>query len=254
MAQNPKPTPDTDPGLPRPGVAHDPDITAAVGGAMLDSTLLYSTRTGFERRIRTLHNGERKTVGGATLITPDEDAVWRIVDDGGGKIQYFPAPEGFEDSPAKAVRDPEYEALVIGPLYDHLREAYPDKRLALRAVGTSINGDMPHVEGSDLGDILDITHTVIKGDEKGGGWFNVAVLGPENYSVHRVTQYATYVGIHKHFEEDPARHDALFPAVLVYDADGLRPTGGGTYSVEFAPGKAPEDVLLGAYLLDCPKL
>lgn len=205
-------------------------------------------------RVEELHNGEVHDVSGrVVMIRPDREVMQRIEQETSGKVCYFPTAEGIDISPAQRMGEPDFSDYVMEPLIAELMTRFPGKRLALRGVATSINGSLPAGEGGGY-DLRDITETVASGTEKPGEVFNVAVLSSDgdSVSVHRVNQYASNVGFARKYEAGSHQEDAMFPAVLVYDLAGLAPVGDSSYGVSFKPEAKPSDVVLGAYVLDCP--
>ncbi len=205
------------------------------------------------RRVTELQNGEVRTKGGARIITPDSDVMAQITEETGGKVRYFPTPNPTEISDS-VIGNPEFSRHIMQPLIDEIVARFPGRRLSLRSFPTSINGHMPPPEGGQGYDLWDIADTVAGGRNSTamGGRFNVAPLdADERTSVHRVTQYASSVSFVRNYEMEPGEQEAAtFPAVVVYDREGLQKENG-VWAVSFKPDADPQDVMLAAYVLDC---
>lgn len=199
-----------------------------------------------EPRTASLANTVWRLEGKSGYVIPDQEVMATITAETKGKVQYWPAEH------AERPTEPSFDTEVMEPLCAELVRRFPDKRLALRGVMTSVNGHLK--DGFGVGEnILDITETMQAGAEKPDAVFNVQGLSADGdtLSVYRVSQYAFQVGRSREFGVSPEVADAVFPAILVYDCDGLQRMGG-HYGVSFKPDHAPNEVLLAGYILDAP--
>lgn len=206
------------------------------------------------RRKEVLRNTVVESRGGARLLQPDPESIAAIQQATSGKVLHVPSSgaEAFAASDLARVQSWDFAKYVMEPVIADATSRFEGKLLAMRGIATSINGDFDGF-GDEDHPLLDLSRTVNNGIEKPGDAFNVAVLNPEEpISVHRVTQYAENVSLHRMLEDNADKAAAMFPAVLVYDAAGLQKESG-YWAVSFREGVEPSDVLLGAYILDCPE-
>lgn len=201
-----------------------------------------------------LANTEVEINTGSVYITPDTEVMDAIEQSTHGKVSHFPVGDVRDDGfglPGKG--ESEFSAAIMDRLCDTLLEKYPGKTLALRGIMTSINGLQPG-SGRYESDIVDIVDTVSEGIEKQGDVFNVAILdrSAPSLSVHRVTQYASGTAYNRKFSIPSEQADNIFPAILVYDAAGLRKDGQNVWGASFKEDADPGETLLQAYVLDCP--
>lgn len=215
-----------------------------------------------ERRKASSQNGESRIQAGV-FVTPDPELINAINEQGNGKVSYFPASEqvavmAFMDGSASGPSL--YHQVVFEPLCVRILQRYPDKRVALRGVMTSVNGVLPDAMGPGTA-VLDIVDTVARGVEKPGSSFNVQAMAQDDplnavLSLKYIEKYTQNVSFAAKFYTNPTEQtppdfeEALFPAVLVYDLDGLRNTSDDRFTVAFAEGANPPDVLLEAIVLD----
>jgi|GEM_PF-5735749 len=214
------------------------------------------THVGKDRapRLEELHNERIINTVGAELITPDPAALRMIEAESFDKVKHFPTPrEAFEGSDDRSIGEAEYARLVVTPFLNQLTQEFPDRHLALRAVGVSINGDLSADEAGGL-EVPDAVDAANRGTEKPGETFNVAAFDPaEPLSTYQITHYVTRMAGLRALEMEGAAAHAVFPAVLVYDSSGLQDAPEhGQYGVRFAEGHDPGNVLLGVRILDTP--
>lgn len=214
-----------------------------------------------ERRKDVLHNGERRMPNGKVYVTPDAEVMATIEQETDGKVTYFPVHDPKPD--AFGLPGGNFHEVAFKPLCDELVRRYPDKRIALRGIMASVNGVQKDAMG--LGkDIIDIADIAQAGIEKPGDVFNVqgmpeGGLGDGDQSLKHVSAYAEKTDFALRFYTDPTNEtpadfrDAVFPAILVYDAAGLQSDRSDRFSATFREGVDPSQVLLGAYLLDRPQ-
>jgi hypothetical protein len=229
-------------------------------------------RDKLPRRKSTLENGQR-IINGEMYTIPDPVVMAAIEQETAGKVTYFPAREPAPDAfGGDKTGTPLYYEAIFEPLCAELLRRFPDKNIALRAVMTSINGTLDGAMGEGA-DILDIAETVSRGTEKDHDVFNVQVMANRSAgpgvvdeasvsdavtSLKYIAKYTERVGFALSYETDPTPEtpddfeDAVFPAVLVYDASGLRNTEHDRFTATFRDGVVPQEVLLGAYVLDRP--
>lgn len=234
------------------------DRAGALGSTVIKKVVTASEQAVPEAlkpsRVDELQNVELRTKGGARIIAPDPDVMKQITEETGGKVRYFPTPN-VTDISDSTIGVPEFSRYIMEPLIDEIIARFPGKQLSLRSFPTSINGHMPPPEGEQGYDLWDVADTVAGGRNSTamGGRFNVAPLDIDGRTNahHRVTQYASSVSFLRAYEMEPGDQEAAtFPAVVVYDREGLQREGG-VWSVSFKPGVDPQDVMLAAYVLDC---
>jgi hypothetical protein len=203
-------------------------------------------RSGHPPRVPELHNQVK-----LGYIVPDPEVMQQIETETNGKVQYFATRH--DRARVGSNFQGRFHSTVIEPLAEELAVRYPGKTLALRGVTTSINGLQPPESEYDLV-LQDIVDTVETGTEKPGAVFNVAVLEyGEPQSVDRVSQYASDVAMRRFEADESPQADTMFPAILVYDTEGLQQAGG-VYGVKFREDRDVSEVLLAAYVVDCPTL
>ena len=134
----------------------------------------------------------------------------------------------------------------------------------VKRISASVNGTVRDVMGAN-NDIADIVDVLSLGQEKRGS-FNVQGLNvvdetdeswvqDAELSTKYISKYSYRVGFSLRFETSPTDRtpddfeDSIFPAILVYDSDGLYATGEDRFSATFREGHDPKEVLLGAYVL-----
>ncbi|HSX05801.1 MAG TPA: hypothetical protein VLF69_05000 [Candidatus Saccharimonadales bacterium] len=233
----------------------DTTAVAQLGAGALNDTEVVTGPRGLRKEH--LNNGEAR-IAGAVFTTPDPEVMEPILQEGGGKVHYLPAKEF--DSPWELNGGaPAFHQAVMVPLCQEILATYGDRPVALRAIMTSVNGRLTDVWQTTTGsaEMLDITETVAAGTEKNNSSFNVQGMYSGGTAEEAaagakyIAKYAGGVGMEVKYEvDDPAHRDAIFPAVLVYAADQLEPTGEDRFTVRFRDGVDPQGAVLGAYVLD----
>jgi len=226
------------------------DAAILGAGALLGAEVVRENRGP---RKAVMHNGEITVGGDEHYATPDPEVMAAIEQETGGKVAYFPSREIPDDSGGKG--QPNFNHAVLTPLYEEITQRYPDRRLALRSIMASVNGTR---EGAFNGqDVRDITETVELGSEQSTASFNVQELPADEdpitaaQKLKYISKYATDVGKNVDWEvEDPNDRDAIFPAIVVYDADALEPTGEDRFTVQIKDGVQPSVAVVATYVLD----
>jgi hypothetical protein len=230
-----------------------------LGAGAINGVTEQHTEAQYPPRVGRLQNGER-TVAGSKFITPDPEAIASAVRQGNGRVNYLATrevPMGSTGVFASAT----FERGVIEPLCAELMQKYPNKKLALRGIITSVNGTLKDAlkVGGVPADVLDIAQTVAQGGEKAAASFNVQGMYADETpfeagrSLGHVSKYAA--ATHRTVEsrvDDRQQGDAMFPALLVYDASQLVQTGEDRFTVRYVDGADLQQALLGAYVLDRP--
>lgn len=215
-----------------------------------------------------LENGEFQ-VGNVAYATPDADVMHAITEETSDKVVYFPSripADGKSLLLGDNVRgEPLFSAVTYGPLLGELLQRFSGRPVALRAVMASVNGTLKDVMGEGR-DVLDIADVIARGQEQMGS-FNVQLMpdhgtdsdavSDAKFGTKYISSYSSRVGgdlmmcdVEPTDMTPPDFADSIFPAILVYDAAGLQSTGEDRFMATFKGGLMPQDVLLGAYILD----
>lgn len=213
------------------------------------------------RRKTVLENNEHPISAGV-FVAPDTEVMGMIEQETDGIVRYFPAHDlSVNESNRGLTSEPLYSRAVIRPLCHELIELYADKKIALRAIMTSVNGTLEGVmgEGIDMRDVADI---ISRGVEKDGEVFNVQGMAMNAgadmaaMGLKYISAYASKVGYELKCEAGAEgsmsldSSESVFPAVIVYDAEALVATSHDRFSATFREGAKPEDAILGVYVLD----
>lgn len=216
------------------------------------------------RRVAVLHNGEIH-LGEELYAVPDPEVMEAISGETRGRVIYL--PPGPVEGGAGQRGEPLFAAAVYRPFLRSLLQRFHGQEIALRAIMTSVNGTLEDVMGPGK-DVLDIADTFYRGQEKEGN-FNVQAVSAANgasepgvddalFSTKYISSYSSRVGFSLRYEVDPTDKtpqdfaECIFPAILVYDTNGLRATGEDRFTATLKDGYSPQDVLLGAYVLSRP--
>jgi hypothetical protein len=215
------------------------------------------------QRKETLHNQVFISDGGAKLLQPDQDLVEYLVASC-DKLEYFGSAKTskFIESKSRMMGDPEFNTLVFEPLIEEIKKSLPEiPVLTFRGGMASINGTFMHDYGHSSF-IQDVTKFVENGGDR-EGVFNAATTRMDlpttdiSLNLHRVVQYAAGTGFRRYDikMDAPEVAEALFPTVSVYDTSKLQKAGNANvWAVEPKEGYTASDVLIAAYILDCPEL
>jgi len=228
-----------------------PVVVSTLGASAVAHTEVGSGNQARGARAVRLHNGER-IVGRNRYVTPDPSVLEGVMRE--GRVHYIPATE----TGGSPFRDAYYTD-IFDPLCAELRERFRGRNVALRAIATSVNGLLEgamSIDGRAV-DILDIADVVERGNEQGTPSFNVQRLPADDdirdvaAGLKYIADYTQAVASTVRYEVDnPEYKAAIFPAVLVYDADALVSTGEDRFTVRFRDGVDPSQAVLAAYVLD----
>lgn len=208
----------------------------------------------YNRQPRTpfINNGVGLSRGGAKIQIPDPSLIAEI-QASEPRVRHFGIAntDEFLDSPLGHMSDPDIYDLVMRPFSMQVAQDYPGRRLAMRGIKTSINGAIPVNEAMT---VLDIEDVVDAGEEKLNGWFRAGGFAPEaqdpiHYHVARYASDTDY--FRTKVEDGSGRSAAVFPAILVYDADQLAFASSG-YGTSFQNILKASQAVVAAYVLDCP--
>lgn len=197
------------------------------------------------------------------LIQPDLDIIRTISEQTNGRIGYLASkfvqllPESQRNDPYAKMTPHDYRETTLDPAVEVIRQRHKTiQAIGLRVIATSINGPQPLRQLHRHGTLLDITETIKGGSEKPEEEvINVLQVDTRPDVKPQTTilmPYAFDAGVTRTRAEDPRNAEAIFPAVLTYDAEHLESDDTTNYGVRLKPEVKPEDAILGAYVLDCP--
>lgn len=224
--------------------------TSPIPTGITDPSFVRGSHLDFVTPERLSHptHGEIVGASGVHLVTPDTVLVNQIVTESNGVVEYSPVDADFA-SDRLCNEEGAYARHIINPMLKHIEEQFPGKRIALRGIATSVNGDLEIPYYNEP--VRDVTAVSRHGIEKSEEYFNVVhhIDGTDtmsNYGLKHMHEYASKVG--RLWTEG---YVDLFPAILVYDADMLEEVEkGGRYTVGLKDGYNPSNALLKIYITD----